>query len=514
MKPCFGYIRVSTAKQGEGVSLDAQKDAIMAFASRENLNVIRWFEEKETAAKRGRPIFNQMLRLLKQGAACGLIMHKIDRSARNLRDWSLITELPDAGIDVHIASETLDFRSRGGRLTADIQAVIAADYIRNLREETIKGLNGRLKQGLYPFRAPIGYQDNGRGKPKTEDPIKAPLIKKMFTLYAGGNYGQRSLQTEMARLGLKNNAGKPVSLTGVGTILGNPFYTGIIEIKRTGKIWKGVHSPLISARLFQQVQDRKAGRAGKKVTKHHHPFQGLFRCGLCCGPMVPEKQKGHVYYRCKTTTCQTKTIRQECLDGAVIAQLSDLQLTGAQAIVLKRQWLKRLEKGEGAAIQRGLELRITECGARADRLTDLLIDGVLTTADFDQRKRTLTLELAQLEEDLAAARRNSVTERDIDRFLQKMEALVVFYDAAHDEERRRLLENVFSRRTVSETQVGFEVADWVTAGIRHSEFPSSQQITNATHLLSSVPQVNPDQMESYPKRYHPNQTRFITPVTQ
>lgn len=35
------------------------------------------------------------------------------------------------------------------QLTADIQAVIAADYIRNLREETIKGINGRLKQGLY-----------------------------------------------------------------------------------------------------------------------------------------------------------------------------------------------------------------------------------------------------------------------------------------------------------------------------------------------------------------------------
>jgi site-specific DNA recombinase len=122
MKPCFGYIRVSTAKQGEGVSLDAQRDAIMAFASRENLAVVRWFEERETAAKKGRPVFNQMLRLLKRGGARGLIMHKIDRSARNLRDWSVVTELPDVGIDVYIATETLDFRSRGGRLTADIQA--------------------------------------------------------------------------------------------------------------------------------------------------------------------------------------------------------------------------------------------------------------------------------------------------------------------------------------------------------------------------------------------------------
>lgn len=75
MKPCFGYIRVSTQKQGEGVSLEAQKDAITVFASQNSLTVTRWFEEKETAAKSGRPVFNHMLRQLKKGSAEGLIMH-------------------------------------------------------------------------------------------------------------------------------------------------------------------------------------------------------------------------------------------------------------------------------------------------------------------------------------------------------------------------------------------------------------------------------------------------------
>ena len=92
-----------------------------------------------------------MIAALRKGQADGLVIHKIDRSARNFGDWAKIGELADAGIDVHFATESLDFRSRGGRLSADIQAVIAADYIRNLREETIKGINGRLKQGLYPF---------------------------------------------------------------------------------------------------------------------------------------------------------------------------------------------------------------------------------------------------------------------------------------------------------------------------------------------------------------------------
>jgi site-specific DNA recombinase len=482
MKPCFGYIRVSTAKQGEGASLDAQRDAITAFASRENLNIVRWFEEKETAAKRGRPIFNQMIRQLKRGAARGLIMHKIDRSARNLRDWSVITELPDADIDVHIATETLDFRSRGGRLTADIQAVIAADYIRNLREETIKGLNGRLKQGLYPFRAPIGYLDNGGGKPKSPDPIKAPLIKKMFTLYAGGSFSLRLLQVEMERLGLKSHVGKPLTLSSVAATLSNPFYTGIIEIKRTGKTWQGIHPPLISMRVFQQVQDRKAGRAGKKVTRHNHLFRGLFRCGHCGGAMVPEKQKGHVYYRCKTTRCQTKTIRQDQLEAAITSKLTNLQLSDSQAAALRQDWMDRLAHGDNVAAQRGIELRISECRARLDRLTDLLIDGVLSTSDFDHRKRSLTLELATLEEDLEATSKNTVTAVDIDRFLERMKGLVRLYELLTDDEVRWFIENTFSKRLIAADRVVLEAAPWITEGRTPSGLPSAHQLSNVEML--------------------------------
>ena len=118
MKTCFGYVRVSTVKQGDGVSLEAQKEAIEAFAARRDITITQWFEEKETAAKSGRPIFNHMVQELRRGRANGVVIHKIDRSARNFADWAKIGDLADAGIDVHFATESLDFRSRGGRLTA------------------------------------------------------------------------------------------------------------------------------------------------------------------------------------------------------------------------------------------------------------------------------------------------------------------------------------------------------------------------------------------------------------
>jgi site-specific DNA recombinase len=87
MNTYFAYTRVSTTKQGEfGVSLQEQREAIKRYAKKHNLVISSWFEEQRSAAKKGRPIFNQMMKELQTKKAQGVIIHKIDRSARNLRD--------------------------------------------------------------------------------------------------------------------------------------------------------------------------------------------------------------------------------------------------------------------------------------------------------------------------------------------------------------------------------------------------------------------------------------------
>ena len=236
MSNYYGYIRVSTVKQGtQGVSLQEQKDAIIRYASRSGIEITAWFEEQLTAAKQGRPIFTKMMTLLRQGKAQGVVLHKIDRGARNLKDWASIAELNDQGIDVHLANDGLDMRSRGGRLSADIQAVIASDYIRNLREETLKGFYGRLKQGILPIAAPLGYVDNGGGKVKTAHPVKASLVIKAFELYATGKYSFNTLPPVLEKLGLRNMRGNPVPRSALTNILSNVFYMGLIKIRKTGE---------------------------------------------------------------------------------------------------------------------------------------------------------------------------------------------------------------------------------------------------------------------------------------
>ncbi len=463
MKQCFAYTRVSTIKQGEGVSLEAQQDAIRAYAERHDLQIVKWFEEKETAAKRGRPIFTAMIKQLHQRKAQGLVMHKIDRSARNFADWAKIGDLADAGIDIHFATESLDFHSRGGRLTADIQAVIAADYIRNLREETIKGIDGRLRQGLYPFRAPIGYLDQGAGKPKLSDPAKAPLIRSLFQRYAAGNCSINSLRDDMEKAGLRNHHGQPVSAHGIETILNNSFYCGLIHIKRTGASYDGIHEPLIAVSLFKQVQDVKAGRnVGKKVTRHNHTFRSLFRCAYCETAAIGERQKGHVYYRCHTRACRTKTVREEVMDRGIAETLRCVHLRPEKAESMARELTAWINDRRFTPDTSTLQARKKLVDTRLERLTDALLDSHIDNVMFNHKKQALLLEQAELEEKIAALlAKTGPNDRAVEEFVELRKSLYLTYQSAVPVEKRRLAKLTTSNRRVAGRSASVEPCKWL-----------------------------------------------------
>src|SRR5437879_714888 len=251
----FAYARVSTPRQGEkGVSLQEQRYAIERYAATRELEITRWFEEQESAAKTGRPVFNAMLRLLRLGKAQGVIIHKIDRTARNIEDWVVIGKLSDSGVQVHFATENVDMKTTAGRLSADIQAAVAAHYSRNLREEVKKGIYGRLKQGFYPFRAPIGYLDQGGAQAKIADPVRAPFIRQAFQLYGSGRFSLPDLVREMFDRGIRNLGGGPVTVNGMVTILRNPFYVGLIRIRKTVQTFNGTHESLFTTGTFDKVK--------------------------------------------------------------------------------------------------------------------------------------------------------------------------------------------------------------------------------------------------------------------
>lgn len=460
MKPCFGYIRVSTPKQGEGVSLEVQKDDITKAAEQRNLQIVEWFEELESAAKTGRPVFIKMAGRLKRGHAEALMVHKLDRSSRNMCDWSDVSVLMDQGIEFHIATELIDFTTRGGRLTADLLAVVAADFSRNHRDEVMKGQRGRLKQGLSPFRAPLGYLKGGKGKPKPQCPQKAPLIRQVFELYASGQHSFKSLQAEMVRRGLRNHSGGQVSLHGIEKILSNPFYHGQIFVERTGETFDGIHEPIITKALFSKVQRVKSGRSGPKVSKHSHLFMGLFRCACCNGPLVPELQKKRIYYRCHKPDCPMTSIREDYLDGKIRTHLRAVQLT-KQARALQKEhweqegWLDRLRLE-----RRSLLARIEDRQAKQSRLADLLLENAIDQGTYKQKQQDFTFELGQLRMTLDQLPDPTEIKRLQTAYLEKMSSLANLYETAKPEEKRQLLQEMFEQRAADKQTLDMRLASW------------------------------------------------------
>jgi DNA invertase Pin-like site-specific DNA recombinase len=457
-KRYLAYIRVSTVKQGErGASLTEQKGAIEAYAARNDLSIVGWFEEMETAAKRGRRIFSQMMGQLTDGKADGLIIHKIDRSARNLRDWADLGDLIDRGIDVRFVSDNFDLLSRGGRLSADIQAVVAADFIRNLRDEVKKGLYGRLKQGIFPFAAPVGYLNTGKGNLKTIDPVRGPLVRHLFERYASGTASFEELRHELAVMGLRTAAGKPLFPNSLTLILNNPFYMGVIRIHRSGETFPGAHEPLITKDLFDRVQDILRGKTVPKAKKHRFLLRLMVKCGNCARrALTGEYQKSHAYYRCHGRACRGISWRGDTLEGVVLSHITRLRMDERDMRDLRDlvEEAYGTQASDAEQQKASLTLRLQLLDDRSTRLTDLLIDNTVDHSTFNARKEKLLLERQGIVENLEQADRRSPLQ-DLFELFERTNSELLRYEKLLDDEKRELIDIICSNFSVSENNPVF-----------------------------------------------------------
>lgn len=483
----FAYTRVSTQKQGvEGASLEAQQRAIREYATRNGLAIARWFEERETAAKRGRPVFLQMLSLLRKGTASGVIIHKIDRSARNLKDWADLGELVDLGTEVRFATENYDLRSRGGRLSADIQAVVAADFIRNLREETKKGLYERVRQGRYPFTAPLGYLDKGKGL-KAVDPVRAPLIHQAFELYASGCWNLERLVMEMDSRGLTNRKGTKVSINGFSRILNNPFYMGLMRLSKSKELFAGIHEPIISKTLFDRVGRllKDKGALIDHFVRRYFVFSRLVRCRSCKYNLTGEMQKGHAYYRCHTAGCpERKAYREETIEATLLGNLEKLRF-GPEETSYLRERFEAFLKDTGSTSehrQKKCKLRLGEIRAELKRLIDGYTQGVFPKELAIEKQNALAAEERELRDELErpeVQRHADITGR-MARYFELANSAAACYKLALPDEKRRMVRIFTSNLEVEHENV------FIQLRFPFSELVSDVAITTGSPSLDRL----------------------------
>jgi hypothetical protein len=212
-----------------------------------------------------------------------------------------------------------------------------------------------------------------------------------------------------------------------------------------------VHQPIVGSALFDRVQQILRGKFNKRTQRYCYLFRQMVSCQLCRYSLIGEQQKKHIYYRCHTTGCPTKTVREETLDQGVIRELVKLEFSQeekdyfrAKILQMKQDWGTEREQ----AIQ-NLELRKGQLQDRQTRLTDAYLDNLIDQETFEQRKTALIKERCQVDESMKnlTAQGQSVPDR-LAQVLELAGSAYLAYKLGLDEEKRQLVRIVTSNRSV------------------------------------------------------------------
>jgi site-specific DNA recombinase len=306
MKTAYAYARFSSDNQREE-SIDAQVRAIKEYCEREGILLLRVFKDEAVSARTAkRPAFQDMFGLIKEHPADLLIVHKLDRFARNRADAAFYrSKLKEAGMKLVSVLERLD-DSPESIIMEGILESMNEYYSANLSREARKGLkenmiNGKRNGG----KAPLGYDAvNQHLVPNS----KARIITGLFQMYADG----KSYKEMIAFSGFPH--------ANIRNILSNEVYLGHLVFGE----WRSenAHEPLVDQDTWGRCRRRMSTAAGNASNraKHDYMLSRMLVCGRCGKTINGISSNGHLYYACRSKGC--KFYRKEDLEKRVIDLLA------------------------------------------------------------------------------------------------------------------------------------------------------------------------------------------------
>lgn len=134
------YYRVSTERQGKtGLGLEAQQEAVKAFAKRNGFTILEEFIEIESGAKNKRPQLLQAFAVCRKRHAM-LLIAKLDRLGRNM---AFISALMEARVDFKAVDNPY-----ANKLVLHIMAAFAEHERDMISQRTKDALQAAKKRGV------------------------------------------------------------------------------------------------------------------------------------------------------------------------------------------------------------------------------------------------------------------------------------------------------------------------------------------------------------------------------
>ena len=178
------------------------------------------------ATTKKRDNFHRMVEDAKAGLFDLVITKEITRFARNTLDSIQYTrELLGAGVGVFFQNDNINTFDEDSELRLTIMSGIAQDELRKLSSRVKFGHQQAIKNNVVLGNSRIfGYtKDDGR---LVIDEEQAAMVRRLFELYATGEYSMKQIETLFWQEGYRNHNGKKIAHTTMSNMIANPKYKG------------------------------------------------------------------------------------------------------------------------------------------------------------------------------------------------------------------------------------------------------------------------------------------------
>ncbi len=461
-----------------------------------------------------RPKFLQLVNFVKQKEFKGIICLCWDRISRNEADDVLIKKLINQGVDIRFVQASYD-DSSSGALHMDIDGMFSRHYSRVISEKVKASNKKLLAEGRCIYTSPIGYFDEGSNS-KPFDPIRAPLVKRIFELYASGEYSlttlaqwandnglttkpQRRKRTNAEKAsGLELNTliktTRPINKKAIENILNNPFYIGKI-VNNGNLINSTAHSALIDTGLFYKVH---AMLKSKNISvqypeKRYFTYRGLLSCATCGRIYTPYEKKRINYYRsnCKASCTNThRNINISFIDDRIKELLGKISFNNeelAQIEIHAHKALSIVTEKRNKEVE-DLHRKLTKALGDMDYLVkdklNLLRTGVFTHEQVKEEEMRLNLDVEDIQNKLSANTESTKAMLDyVITFSELVKDASLFLEGALDADKRDVAMQMFYELSLDNGKLKYVAKEGFGALLKR--FDDQYFVTGAPHYLFS-----------------------------
>jgi len=468
------YIRVSTEDQArEGYSLEVQREYLEAYAMREGYEVFKVYcDDGISAYSTRRPALQKLLADAKAKRFELVLVHKIDRFSRNLRDLlNLVDELSVCGVGFKSVTEPFDTTTSAGKLMFQ-QLGSFAEFERNrISERVFPGMVKGVQQGNWQGArfSPFGYSYSKEKKLLEIDKREADIVKLIYTMYLAGK-STHEICEYLNRKKHQTRTGKQFYTKFIGDILKNRIYTGRIvwnkkhydKNQKTKKHYKyikndpskiiiaqGKHKLIIDEQDFEEVQKLLANKTRtwrpRAKTKEYF-LTGLLTCAKCnhkyngvSSISNHRTNKKKRWYRCSGPyanhiRCTNRSVKAEDIEPEVTKIVAQL----IQNDRLKQsQWMSgTLPKtvnftnfGENAKIDSSaLRNKLENNQRKQSKLTDAYLENLLGEDVFRGKIEELRKEEDELKKLLAGIELLAIEKERSEGYINRVKDFLDGYD--------------------------------------------------------------------------------------